>query len=39
MDVAQNLLTRSRGATMSLSSVYAELRTDICQPTRLILVA
>jgi hypothetical protein len=26
MDVAQNLLTRARGASMSLSSVYAELK-------------
>ncbi len=26
MDVAQNLLTRARGATMSLSSVFAELK-------------
>lgn len=26
MDVAQNLLTRARGATMSLSSVYTELK-------------
>ena len=41
MDVAQNLLTRARGATMSLSSVYAELKerhlpTHAIDPGRLI---